>query len=314
MMKRVICLFLILLGLGGCVASQDEIQGLKIKVINLETSLIKQQETCQQINERLNEIDKKITYLEKRLDKEVILNLKTQFLSELEELKTSQARLTHQVEDLLSAKEDLSKTLFKRVEDLETRIKTLELKVKGPEDKLSNETSSAQRPRSDEKSQATENATFPISSKPSGNETMSSNATQIAKVTAPQQLKTISETDLYHQAFDFYRKKNFDQALSLFKEYVQKYPKGNFTIQSYYWMGEIYFSKKNYEDAILSFQKVIEGPAHPNLKASAMFKQALSFKALGDRDAYTILLRRIIKLFPNTKEANEARALLKKKS
>lgn len=307
-MKRVFFLLGFIFFLNGCVASQDELQTLKIKVINLETTLIKQQENYQQLNEKFNEMDKKLTDLERRITKDVVLNLKTQVLSELEELKVSQTRLSQQVEDLISAKEDMSKNLVKRLEDLDTRLKSLELKIKGTE---SNETLS--KPKPEEKLQFSENASSQTTSKLSANETFTVNATQVAKVSPAQPAKPLTEVELYNQAFDLYKQKNFDQALNLFKEYVQKYPKGTFITQSYYWMGEIYFSRKNYEDAILSFQKVIEGQAHPNLKASAMFKQALSFKALGDKDAYTILLRRIIKLFPNTKEAEQARALLKKK-
>lgn len=318
-MKKILyvgCLGFSLL-LGGCVASQDEIQALKVKVLNLETTLQQQSQNQKAIANELNQLKGRIDALEKKLNEDLLLEVKTKALAEIEELKSSQAKLSSQVEDLVASKEDLYKTFIKHSEELKTRIEALELKVKSLEEKgaypqatsssVSNETSS--KPSNQTVSNATQETksqTLTSSSDATSNGTAKTEASK--QQGSPQ--KELTEVEFYNQAFDLYQQKKWDEAMNAFKQYLQKYPKGKFLAQSHYWLGEIYYNKKSYEDAILSYQKVIESSAPATLKASAMYKQALSFKNLGDKEAYTILLKRIIKLYPKSKEAQEAKKLL----
>ncbi|WP_028841582.1 tol-pal system protein YbgF [Thermodesulfobacterium hveragerdense] len=301
--------------LGGCVASQDEIQTLKIKVLNLETTIQQQSQNQKAVENELNQLKGRVDTLEKKLNEDLLLEVKTKALAEIEELKSSQAKISSQVEDLMASKEDFYKTFTKHSEELKTRIEVLELKVKSLEEKgaspqatsssVSNETLS--KPSNQTVSNTTrEPQIFTSSNNATSDETAKTDASK--QQGSPQ--KELTEVEVYNQAFDLYQQKKWDEAIKAFKQYLQKYPKGKFLAQSHYWLGEIYYNKKDYEDAILSYQKVIESSASPALKASAMYKQALSFKNLGDKDASTILLKRIIKLYPKSKEAQEAKKLL----
>ncbi|QER41253.1 tol-pal system protein YbgF [Thermodesulfobacterium sp. TA1] len=310
-MKRF--LYLVFFGvsvlLGGCVASQDEIQTLKVKVLNLETTIQTQTQNQKAVEKELSQLRERVESLEKKLGEDLLLEIKTKALSELEDLKSSQAKLVSQVEDLSSSKEDLYKTFNKQSEELKTRIEALELKVKALEEKVASKPQESSQPSSNgsvsnQTAKVVSNAT--VETKPSEVKASTDETLQQGSLDR----KEPSEIDLYNRAFDLYQQKKFDEAITAFKEYIQKYPKGKFLAQSYYWLGEIYYNKKAYEDAILSFQKVIETPGPATLKSSAMYKQALSFKALGDKDAYTILLKRIVKLYPTSKEAKEAKKLL----
>jgi tol-pal system protein YbgF len=296
-------LFLLPLILTGCIASQDEIQTLKIKVINLETTLNKQNQKSEELGKKLDEINKKLITLENKLSKEMMVEIKTQVLSELDEIKKEQAHLSSQVEELKFSQEESEKTLKTQLENLATQTQALELKIKELEKKL--ETAPKELPKE--------------SPPPPSNATLTSpdNATKIAAIKPEEKReekseeKPLSEAQFYERAYSYYQKGDLKNAKRLFEEYIEKFPKGNWMGQAYFWIGEIYFKEQKYEEAILNYQKLIELPGWHPLKPSAMLKQAQAFKALGDTEAYKILLKKLINQYPHSKEAEVAKKLLK---
>lgn len=299
-------LFLIItLILNGCVAYQEEFQTLKIKVVNLEAIVNKQNQKYEEMEKRLNVIDKKITSLESKISKDVLVDIKTQILSDLEDIKYQQALLSSQLEDLKFSKEEQDKEFTDRLNNLFTQVQALQLRIKEIEKKLgitpkvvSNETT------------VVSNETI------SSNETaiLSTNATNATNTNATinQVEKPLTEVELYEKAYSSYQQDDFRNARKLFEEYIEKFPKGKWIGQAYFWIGESYFKEKKYEEAILSYQKLIELRGWHPLKPTAMFKQAQAFKALGDIEAYKILLKKVINQYPNSKEAEKAKKLLRK--
>ncbi len=296
-------LFTITLILNGCVAYQEEFQTLKIKVINLEAIVNKQNQKYEEMEKRLNVIDKKITSLESKISKDVLVDIKTQILSDLEDIKYQQALLSSQLEDLKFSKEEQDKEFTDRLNNLFTQVQALQLRIKEIEKKLgitpkvvSNETT------------VVSNETI------SSNETaiLSTNATNATNTTITQVEKSLTEVELYEKAYSSYQQGDFKNARKLFEEYIEKFPKGKWIGQAYFWIGESYFKEKKYEEAILSYQKLIELQGWHPLKPTAMFKQAQAFKALGDIEAYKILLKKVINQYPNSKEAEKAKKLLRK--
>lgn len=298
-------LFTITLILNGCVAYQEEFQTLKIKVINLEAIVNKQNQKYEEMEKRLNVIDKKITSLESKISKDVLVDIKTQILSDLEDIKYQQALLSSQLEDLKFSKEEQDKEFTDRLNNLFTQVQALQLRIKEIEKKLgitpkvvSNETA------------VVSNETI------SSNETaiLSTNATNATNTNATitQVEKPLTEVELYEKAYSSYQQGDFKNARKLFEEYIEKFPKGKWIGQAYFWIGESYFKEKKYEEAILSYQKLIELQGWHPLKPTAMFKQAQAFKALGDIEAYKILLKKVINQYPNSKEAKKAKKLLRK--
>ena len=299
-------LFLIItLILNGCVAYQEEFQTLKIKVVNLEAIVNKQNQKYEEMEKRLNVIDKKITSLENKISKDVLVDIKTQILSDLEDIKYQQALLSSQLEDLKFSKEEQDKEFTDRLNNLFTQVQALQLRIKEIEKKL------GITPK------VVSNETTVVS-----NETISSNKTAIlstnatnatnTNATITQVEKPLTEVELYEKAYSSYQQGDFKNARKLFEEYIEKFPKGKWIGQAYFWIGESYFKEKKYEEAILSYQKLIELRGWHPLKPTAMFKQAQAFKALGDIEAYKILLKKVINQYPNSKEAEKAKKLLKK--
>jgi tol-pal system protein YbgF len=293
-MNRFFLLFLLPFILFGCIASQDEIQTLKIKVINLETILNKQSQKSEELEKKLDELNKKIISLENKLFKDLMVEMKTQVLSELDEIKKEQAQLSSQIEEIKFSQEENEKTFKTQLENLAIQTQALELKIKELEKKL--EIAPKELPK---ETPPPSNATL----------TSAENATKISAI-KPEE-KPLNEAQLYEKAYSYYQKGDLKNAKKFFEEYIKNFPKGKWIGQAYFWIGEIYFKEKNYEEAILNYQKLIELPGLHPLKPSAMLKQAQAFKALGDIEAYKILLKKLINQYPQSKEAEVAKKLLK---
>ncbi|PMP65192.1 MAG: hypothetical protein C0190_07050 [Thermodesulfobacterium geofontis] len=294
-MNKNFFIFLLLpLILTGCIPSQDEIQTLKIKVINLETTLNKQNQKYEELEKRLDELNKKVISLENKLSKDILVEIKTQILSELEDIKKEQAQLSSHLEALKFSQEESEKSFKTQLENLATQTQALELKIKEIEKKLE---------------------TIPKETPPPSNATIAplSNATAILTKPLGEKIeeKPLNEAELYERAYTYYQKGDLKNARKFFEEYVEKFPKGKWIGQAYFWIGECYFKENKYEEAILNYQKLIEIPGWHPLKPTAMFKQAQAFKSLGDVEAYKILLKKIINQYPHSKEAETAKKLLK---
>lgn len=66
-----------------------------------------------------------------------------------------------------------------------------------------------------------------------------------------------SESDVYNTAYDLLNQKNFDGAISAFKEHLNRFPNGSFASNSHYWLGKIAMLKKDYPQAKNWFSDLI---------------------------------------------------------
>lgn len=303
-MKKLYFLIILSSLLTGCLALQDdELSSLKIKVLNLETQS-KMQET------KLMELEKKMDFLESKLSKELsnkFLQAQSKLLSDIEEQRKELTALQSKIEELHFQREAEGKTQRKVWEDLTTRIEALDLKIRKIEALLANET------------KAKEEETKKITNQTTPQTPTNATITEVKpKVEAPaNQTKTfkekepLKEEDLYQKAFNLYEKGDLKGAMALWEEYLKLFPKGKWVGQTHFYLGEIAFKEKDYETAILEYQKLIEQPGVNPLKPKAMLKQAEAFIALKDKKAAEILYRKIIKTYPGSPEAKEAEKRLK---
>lgn len=113
---------------------------------------------------------------------------------------------------------------------------------------------------------------------------------------------------LYEQGRDLILNKgDVSKGRTILEEFVKARPQSELLPNAYYWIGEAYYSEKNFENAIVQFQDVIEKyPTHPKASA-ALYKQALSFDALGEEKKSTTLLKKLIELYPTSDEAKKAK-------
>jgi tol-pal system protein YbgF len=312
-MKRYLILIFLSSLLSACV---EDTSNLKVGLINLESRL-------NVLENRVAKLENDTQALESRITK-AIVERQSFIVSDLEEVKKEQLRLQAQLEDLSYKLEGNEREEKETREDLLTRVSALELRLKRMESLVQPSNESAIQNATTQNATSNQTVVQQIdaqkekqtSEPPKENQT---NGLHAEKSTPKPQEKTklqevpknLKEEDLFQQAYLYFQKGDYRLARSYWEEYLKRYPKGRWVGQTYYWLGETYFKEKNYEEAIIYFQKLIDLPEPNPFKPKAMLKQAEAFLQLKDKKAAEIVLKKLVKTFPGTPEAKEGEKILK---
>ncbi len=126
--------------------------------------------------------------------------------------------------------------------------------------------------------------------------------------TAPK-IPPKSENELYRDALKALESGQASRALERFKSFQERYPASNLAPNALYWIGECYYSLKQYDKAIITFKDVVaKYQKHPKA-AAAMMKAGFAYDKLGDKENARFYLENLLADFPGSEPA----ALGKKK-
>ena len=125
-------------------------------------------------------------------------------------------------------------------------------------------------------------------------------------------LKQQPETpeSLYQQGLDAMKAKDVAKARDIFSRFLATYPKNKLAANAHYWLGETYYSDKNFEQAVLEFQEVIKNFPEKEKVPAAMLKQGMAFREMGDTKSAVYIYRKLLEEFPKSDEAKIAREKL----
>ena len=141
-------------------------------------------------------------------------------------------------------------------------------------------------------------------------DTAKSTSTGAAAMTSPPLLQ--GEQQAYQDAFNLLRELRYDKATLAFRDFLVKYPNGRYAHIAQYWLGEASYAQGKFKQAIKDYQALID--SHPNSPklAEAMLKIGYSQYELKNYKAAQASLEQLIKTYPGTTEAGQAKNLLKK--
>ncbi|MDP3478695.1 MAG: tetratricopeptide repeat protein [Desulfoprunum sp.] len=114
------------------------------------------------------------------------------------------------------------------------------------------------------------------------------------------------------EAKNLYGGGKYQQAFTLYEQYVRDNATGSEAIDARYMMGECLFQQKEYDQAILQYQKIIAQQAKHPKAASAMLRQAMSFEKLSDNETAKIIYQKILSSYGSSPEAAQAQEKLNK--
>lgn len=116
---------------------------------------------------------------------------------------------------------------------------------------------------------------------------------------------------LYQKGLDTFRNGDPQKARELLGKFIELQPAHELAANAHYWLGETYYSQKNFEQAVLEFQEVIKNFPGKEKVPAALLKQAMAFKELSDTKSARYLYKKLIEEFPSTDEAKTAKEKLK---
>lgn len=121
-----------------------------------------------------------------------------------------------------------------------------------------------------------------------------------------------SELSLYETSLDLFRQEKIDQSMEGFKRFLSEFPNSDRADNAQFWIGECLMAQKQYKKAILAYEDVIKNYPTGNKVPNAMLRQAIAFQKIDDNTMSRLLFEKVVKEFPNSSEAEIAKAELKK--
>jgi tol-pal system protein YbgF len=141
-----------------------------------------------------------------------------------------------------------------------------------------------------------------------------SQAAQTTQIQAQQQaLASAPPPDvLYNNALRDYNGDKNDLATQEFSDYVKFYPNTDLAGNCYFYLGEIQFRQRNFQQAAQSYDQVLQNFPSGSKSASAQLKKGFALLEMGKQEDGVVELRRVIQRYPRSNEALQARERLKK--
>jgi tol-pal system protein YbgF len=119
-----------------------------------------------------------------------------------------------------------------------------------------------------------------------------------------------SPEEMYDYALGLIRSGQMRNGRGVLDAFAATHPGHRLMPNVYYWRGESFYAEKDFENAILSFQDVVDRYPEGDKAPDAMYKQGLSFLALKDKKNARFLFELIQSRYPKSPSADKARQML----
>lgn len=117
--------------------------------------------------------------------------------------------------------------------------------------------------------------------------------------------------EVYFRGYRLTKDKEYDKAIETFEGFLENWPGHKLADHARYWIGEIYYTRADWERAILEFDRVINDYPRGDKVPSATLKQGMAFEKLGSIKEARVLLEQVVEKFPESPEAQTAKNRLK---
>lgn len=104
---------------------------------------------------------------------------------------------------------------------------------------------------------------------------------------------------MYQSAYNLLVKNKLSESATGFSNYVTNYPNNSLTPNAWYWLGQVQYKQKKYQDARVSFLNTAKFKGSTK-RADALYKLGVTSKALGDKDKAKKFFEVLIKTYPTS--------------
>ena len=113
--------------------------------------------------------------------------------------------------------------------------------------------------------------------------------------------------DLFSRAQGRYARGEFQTAFKDFEQFAENAPPKGRALEAEYMMGECLFRQKQYNRAIIQYQKIISDHPRHARAPSALLRQGMAFENLADHGTARIIYEKILTSYGTSPEASAAR-------
>ena len=110
----------------------------------------------------------------------------------------------------------------------------------------------------------------------------------------------------YERLLNLFRDGKFEEARHGFSAFLSEYPNSDLAPNARYWLGESYYGKKEFKQAIDSYDRVeLDYPQSEKVPA-AILKKGYAYLALKDKKRASSAFKQVVTLYPKSPEAGKA--------
>jgi tol-pal system protein YbgF len=110
----------------------------------------------------------------------------------------------------------------------------------------------------------------------------------------------------YERILAYFKEGNLDGSRDGFSAFLTEYPNSDLAPNARYWLGESHYGKKDYKQAIDSYDRVeLDYPQSEKVPA-AILKKGFAYLALKDKKRASSAFKQVVTLYPKSPEAGKA--------
>jgi len=260
---------------------------------------------------------------EKRLSNAEISSSLDKLAADITNLKTQLNSLNNIIKDRKSAAQTPASVSDKKIADLEQALTTLQQSVVNMENKLnviSSEQAQMQKrlAAAEQRTYYADSINYEILSQlvilesrlmSLGNSISDYNtANQTVNRTAAS--PTLAYKDRYLNALSLHQNGKYEESIELFRKLVNENRNNELADNAQYWIGESYYSMKQYQQAVIEFEKV-SAFSNTDKNDDAQYKIGLCYESTGDHEKARAAFQKLIDFYPRSEFAENAKQLLK---
>jgi tol-pal system protein YbgF len=138
-----------------------------------------------------------------------------------------------------------------------------------------------------------------------------SQAGQASEAPTPQVVATVRPAERpdkgeYERLLNLFRDGKLEEARHGFAAFLSQYPNSDLAPNARYWLGESYYGKKEFKQAIDSYDRVeLDYPQSEKVPA-AILKKGYAYLALKDKKRASSAFKQVVTLYPKSPEAGKA--------
>lgn len=118
--------------------------------------------------------------------------------------------------------------------------------------------------------------------------------------------------DAYDRAFGLLQERRYEEAANAFMGFLVNYPQSNLLDNAQYWLAESFYVRRQFNQALPEFQKVVDDHPQSAKLPDALLKVGYCNFELGNFDAARTALQQVARLYPDTTAARLAEQRLQR--
>ena len=107
----------------------------------------------------------------------------------------------------------------------------------------------------------------------------------------------------YRAAVELVKTGQHDDAVTPLRAFITRYARHDYADNAQYWLGESFYARRDYAQALVEFRAVIETYPRGNKVPDALLKVGYCYQSLGQPERARAVLEQVVHLYPKTPPA-----------